>query len=188
MPAAVDWKLLQGVELLDNLTTEQLGELLQACDEVACTAGQTVYEVGREERALYILLTGAVEIHVEAPRAGERTVAELGPGSVFGESSFFHASPHSAAVVARTDAQLLRLDRERFNELLHKSSLAALRVAANAAKILADRLQQADRFIVELLETIQDDKVREAHARFRQRMGHGFRSAGGGFGVGTMTG
>jgi CRP/FNR family transcriptional regulator, cyclic AMP receptor protein len=187
MPASIEWQLLSSVELFDNLTTEQLGELLAVCDEVTFAAGDAVYEVGREERALYVLLAGTVEVDVEAPRAGERTVAELGPGSVFGESSFFHASPHSATVRAQSDVRLLRLDRARFNELLHKSSLGALRVAANAAKILADRLQQADRFIVELLEQIQDDKIREAHARYRNRLGHSFRSSSGpGIGVGTM--
>jgi CRP/FNR family cyclic AMP-dependent transcriptional regulator len=176
MTIAIDATAIQGIELFDKLTPDDLRGLLPACDEVAASAGQTILEAGQQERALYVLLSGTAEVDLEPPRAGERVVAELAPGSVFGESSFFHASPHSATVKARTDVRLLRLNRDRFDGLLASSDLAALRIAANAASILATRLQRADRFIVELLEEIQNEKVREAVARFRNAMSHSFSS------------
>jgi CRP-like cAMP-binding protein len=178
MPARVDPQLLQKVELFDNLTTDQTNEILDACTELLCTAGRTVFEMGQEDRALYILLEGTVEVDVASPRAGERQIAQLEPGSVFGESSFFHASPHSATVKALTDARLLRLDRERFNELCQNGNLSALRVTANAAKILAARLQEADRCIAGLLEAYAGEKIHEAWSRFRETMGHSFGTPG----------
>ncbi|HEX5104258.1 MAG TPA: cyclic nucleotide-binding domain-containing protein [Pirellulaceae bacterium] len=178
MPAKVDPQQLQRVELFDNLTTQQAGEILAACTEVLCTAGRVIFETGQEERALYILLEGTVEVDVASPRAGERQLAQLEQGSVFGESSFFHASPHSATVKALTDAKLLRLDREQFNELLKKDNVAALRVAANAAKILAAKLQEADRCIAGLLEAYAGEKIHEAYSRFRESLGHSFRTPG----------
>ncbi len=179
MPAKVDPQLLTKVELFDNLTTQQAGEILAACTEILCTAGRVIYETGQTERALYILLEGTVEIDVASPRAGERQLAQLEKGSVFGESSFFHASPHSATVKALSDARLLRLDRDQFNALLQKDNLAALRVAANSAKILAAKLQQADLCIAGLLEAYAGEKIHEAYARFRSSMGHSFTSGSG---------
>jgi CRP-like cAMP-binding protein len=178
--------MLQGVELVENLTTAQVAELIAICDEILCTAGRTIYEIGQEERALYILLDGTAEVDIASPRAGERQLEQLSPGSVFGESSFFHASPHSATVRALTDARLLRLDRDRFNELLRKDNIAALRVAANSAKILATRLQQADRFIAGLMDVNAGDKVNEAMLRFRESLSHTFGSTGSSMGPGTM--
>jgi len=176
MAIEIDQAALQKIELFNNLTTDDLRGILPACDEMNAAAGQAIIEAGHEERALYILLEGTAEVDLEPPRAGERTVAELKPGSVFGESSFFHASPHSATVKARTSVRLLRMNREPFGNLLQSGNLAALRVAANATSILATRLQAADRFIVELLEQIQDEKVREAVTRFRNSMSHSFSS------------
>lgn len=186
MPASIDPHLLQDVELFDNLTSDQASEILAACTEILCTAGRTIFEMGHEERALYILLDGTVEVDVASPRAGERQIAQLEKGSVFGESSFFHASPHSATVRALTDARLLRLDREQFNALLQKDNIAALRVAANAAKILAAKLQEADRSITGLLEAYAGEKIHEAWSRFRQSMGHSFGSPGASMGPGSM--
>ena len=179
MPAQVDPQKLHRVELFDNLTTAQLSDILAVSTEILCTAGRVIFESGQEERALYILLDGTVEVDVASPRAGERQLAQLEAGSVFGESSFFHASPHSATVKALTDARLLRLDRAKFNELLQKDNIAALRLAANAAKILAAKLQQADRCIAGLLEAYAGEKIHEAYSRFRESMGHSFTSGGG---------
>ena len=125
MPAQVNPELLHPVELFDNLTTVQLKDILAACTEVLCTAGRVIIETGQEERALYILLDGTVEVDVASPRAGDRQLAQLEKGSVFGESSFFHASPHSTTVKALTDARLLRLDRDQFAALLQKDNIAA---------------------------------------------------------------
>ena len=174
MNFAFDTTTLERIELFENMTTDDLLSLLPACEEVLVVGGQAIYEAGREERALYVLLDGTAEVDLEPPRAGERVVAELTPGSVFGESSFFHAAPHSATVKARTDVRLLRLNRPPFDELVTTGNTAALRLAANAAKILATRLQAADRFIVELLEQVQDEKIREAVTRFRNSLSHSF--------------
>jgi CRP-like cAMP-binding protein len=179
MPARVEPEMLQGVELVENLTSAQVAELIAICDEILCTAGRNLYEMGQEERALYILLDGTVEVDISSARSGARQLEQLKAGSVFGESSFFHAAPHTATVRALTDARLLRLDRDRFNELLRKDNLSALRVAANSAKILAARLQQADRFIAGLLDANAGEKINEALARFRETMSHSFHSGAG---------
>jgi CRP-like cAMP-binding protein len=176
MSIVINYVVLQRVELFDNLTSDDVRQLLPACDELQASAGQTIFEAGTAERALYVVLEGTVEVDLEPPRAQERQVAEVGPGSVFGESSFFNASPHSGTVKARSDVRLLRLNRERFDALLHSGNVAALRIAANAAKILASRLQQADRLIVELLESIHDEKVRAAIKSFRNSLSLSFSS------------
>jgi CRP-like cAMP-binding protein len=187
MPSALDPRLLAGVTLFDNLTTDQAAGVLAAADEVLCPAGEDVYVAGQEERALFLVLEGTADVYLETSRAGERAVAELAPGAFFGECSFFHSGPHSATVRARTDLRLLRLDHQRFHELLRRGDAGALRVAANAAKVLAERLQRADGQIVELLETIRDEKVREALARFRNTMSHSHgMEVKPSFGVGTM--
>jgi len=174
MPLNMDITALPKIELFANVSGEDLRQVLSVCDEVKASAGQSIIAVGQTEQALYVVLEGTAEVDLEPTRAGQRIVAELTPGSVFGESSFFHASPHSATVKARTDSRLLKLRRDAFDKLLQSGNVAALRIAANAATILASRLQAADQFIVELLEQIQDERVREALARFRSALSHPF--------------
>lgn len=182
-----DPQVLSQVALFDNLTTEQAEFILSAADEIACPAGQDVLVAGQQEQALFILVEGQAEVLLDTPNAGQRSVAELSAGAFFGECSFLHPGPHSATVRALTDLRLLRLHADRFVELVRQNNTAALQMAANVAKVLAARLQQADRFIVELLETIRDEKVREALARFRSTFTHSHgMEVKPSFGVGTM--
>jgi CRP-like cAMP-binding protein len=177
MTIEIDDVVLHRIELFDHLSKDDLRQLLPACGHMRVAASQTIFEAGTAERALYVILEGTAEVDLEPARGGERRVAQLGPASVFGECSFFHASPHSATVKACTDVVLLRLNRETFDELLRDDNVAALRIAANAANILAARLQQADRLIGEMLDQVQDKKVRIAITDFRHTMNHSFSSA-----------
>jgi CRP-like cAMP-binding protein len=168
----IDPALLPRIEIFKNLTARDAEQLMPACEELKAVAGQVVFDAGVVGRALYVVLDGTVEIDLEPARAAERIIAVLEAGSVFGESSFFHAQPHSGTVKARTDVRLLRLNREPLDRLLASGSPAALRVAANAAEILAERLQQADKIIVALLDQIQDEKVHTAIREFRRSLLH----------------
>jgi CRP-like cAMP-binding protein len=188
MSIIIENETLNQIELFDGLTGDQLRQILPACEEVKMNAGQEVIAAGQNERALYIVLDGTAEVDLEPARAGERAVAELTAGNVFGESSFFHASAHSATVRARTNVRLLKLNRLSFDKLLANGDIAALRVAANVAAILAARLQAADQLIVNLLDQIRDEKVREALVRFRNAMSHSFSgTVRPSFQVGSMT-
>jgi len=168
----LDPAVLAHLEIFKNLTASDARELLAACEEVPAAAGQVVFDAGVAHQALYVVLEGTLEVDLEPARAAERVVAVLQAGSVFGESSFFHAQPHSGTVKARTAARLLRLDRDSLDRLLASGSPAALRVAANAAEILAARLQQADQLIVALLDQIQDEKAHTAIREFRRSLFH----------------
>lgn len=162
---------LQNVELLRGLSADEISQVAAACTEVSYQAGDIVFQEGREERALRIILDGTVEIDIAPPRAGDRMLTQLTPGAVFGESSFFHAAPHSATARCLTDVRLLRLDRTRYEEMVKERNCGALQLAANAADLLAASLQQTDRWIVAMLEAEQDHKNHQAWLNFRERMG-----------------
>jgi CRP-like cAMP-binding protein len=176
MATPLDTSALEGIELFAGLSREELGGIVKECVEIVATSGQSIIEAGQQSQALYVLLAGTAEVDLEPLRAKERMVAELAPGSVFGESSFFHASPHSATVKARTDARVLVLKRDRFDRLLSENHAGALRIASNATAVLAARLQEADRVILELLDQIQDEKVRAAFRNLRSAISHPFSS------------
>ncbi len=62
--------------------------------------GQTIFKQGDPSDLCYQIVTGDVAISV-ALTAGSKTVAELGPGDVFGEMGIIDSSPRSAMAVAR---------------------------------------------------------------------------------------
>ena len=107
---------LRTVSLFSELPREVLARLVSEFDELEVPAGRTVFSQGDPGDALYVIVSGAVEVRGERDGQGER-VAVLGPGDCLGEMALVTGDPRSATVVALSPTRLLRLDKERFRAL-----------------------------------------------------------------------
>ncbi len=107
---------LRTVALFAELPREVLARLVSEFDELDLPAGRTVFSQGDPGDALYVVVSGAVEVRGERDGQGER-VAVLGPGDCLGEMALVTGDPRSATVVTLSETQLLRLDKERFQAL-----------------------------------------------------------------------
>ena len=75
--------------------------------------GEKVIAEGKSTDGLYVVLHGVVDVTVE-----QRQVARLKEGEIFGEMSLLTRDPASATVTAKSNAILLRLPRDSFQELV----------------------------------------------------------------------
>ena len=174
MSVALAAERLQSLDLFRGLGPGEIQELLAVADDLTYAEGQIVFEAGQQQRALFVILEGKVEIDLQVPKLGERMVAEVGEGSIFGEMSFFHESPHSATVKCLTPARIIRLLRSQFDTLAEQNRTAALRLGANAAEILAARLQHTDHWIVDTLAGEREHQIRENWRKLRSSLTHTF--------------
>ena len=177
--------LLQ-IELFRGLSAEAVSALMSYATMRSYGANETVFETGVDERAIYFLIEGTVEIALEVPFSNDVILDELNANSVFGESSFFHSQPHSATARALSDARVARLERADYDRLLESNNLAACRLGANAAEILAAKLQHTDHWIADMLQAEEAHRARQRWHEFRQSLGHAFdKPEGGGFSTGA---
>lgn len=177
---------LAGIDLFRGVTVEEIRTLLSHAATLSFGAEQAVFEAGAEERALYFLLEGTVEIELSVPYVEQKILDELNPIGVFGESSFFHPQPHSVTARTLTEATVVRLPRETYDTMLQQNNIAAIRLGANAAEILAAKLQHTDAWIAELLQAEEAVRVQQKWWDFRQTLGHTFeKPSGGGFSIGA---
>ena len=176
---------LAHLNLFHGMSAADLSAIAGASSEVNYAAGEVVFEEGQISRALWLLLDGRVEVDLNVPKAGQREIAELTAPSLFGESSFFHAHPHSATVKTLTPVRLLKLDRQRFDQRVAEGNEAALRLGVKAAEIIAGRLYQTDRFVEKLLESQADAKIHAAYRHLREGLGREAEGSGPFVGLGA---
>ncbi|MBS0201609.1 MAG: cyclic nucleotide-binding domain-containing protein [Planctomycetes bacterium] len=177
---------LVATDLFRGMAGEDVRSLMAHAAVLTVAADQPVFEAGAQERALYVLLEGSVEIALTVPFVQEQILDELNAVSVFGESSFFHAGPHSVTVRSLTECTIARLERADYDQLLVSNNPTACRMGANAAEILAAKLQRTDAWITELLQTEEAHRIQQKWWDFRQNLGHAFDNpTRGGFSVGA---
>jgi hypothetical protein len=118
---------LRAIPIFAPLPGPVLEGLARSLRPVQVAAGDTLFRVGDEGDRFYIVLEGEMEIDLDAGTKVE------GPGGWFGEIALLRDVPRTATVSARTDTELLALDRREFLAAVtgHAHSYAAANAVAS---------------------------------------------------------
>lgn len=139
----IDPALIQEIAHLRDLKDEERAALAERIDLINFGAGQTIFNRGDPGDALYIVRAGEVEIFLKNDQ-GEKIVLEVSkPGDVFGEIALLDNGARTSWVTAIGDVQVLRLNREHFEDYVKLYTSAALNLLA----VTARRLRKSDEVI-----------------------------------------
>ncbi|HEU0282898.1 MAG TPA: mechanosensitive ion channel family protein [Gallionella sp.] len=134
-------KTLRRVELFSQMTDEELKVLAERLRYSPFSRGNIIARQGdQKSHWVYIIINGEAEVYLESPGGGKRVIRDLGKGSFFGEMGLMTGAPRSASVVAKTDVECYRLDKEMFEEILR----ARPSIADEMAHILVSRRAELD--------------------------------------------
>lgn len=128
--------------MFDELSVADLEALAARLAERHFAPGETVFSLGERGAAMYIVLSGEVEIFLPPSQPGGENVLlkHLHQGQVFGELSLFDDKPRSASATALAESTLLVLTREDLIEHLGRSKTAAVVLLGE----LAERLRETN--------------------------------------------
>ena len=125
---------LAAAPIFAALDAAQREDLASHATRVRVRAGDWVFRQGEAPDALYVVLSGRLEVVVESPR---RLLRVLGRGAAIGELALLTGSTRSASVRARRDSELLQLTAERIETLLAEEPAFSL----SLTRYLATQLQ-----------------------------------------------
>ena len=134
-------KTLRRVELFSQLNDAELRGLAERLRYSPFAKGNVITKQGDERSHwLYIIINGEAEVYVDLPNGKRRTVRILGRGNFFGEMGLLTGAPRSASVVAKSDVECYRIDKEVIEEILH----ARPGIADEISHILVTRRAELD--------------------------------------------
>jgi small-conductance mechanosensitive channel len=126
-------ELLGRIDFVQALSAEARRVLAERTRFLDYGPGQAVVRQGERGETLYLVARGEVSVRVQL-EGGEREVARLGRGALFGEMSVLTGEPRTASVVALGDAALLAVDRDAFERILSAEPDLAQRLAETIAR------------------------------------------------------
>lgn len=97
--------------ILDVLSADERALLMGKARRVRIAAGALVFSEGDPGDALFVIISGRVEISLMTPDGRKSVLDHLGPGEAFGEIALLDRAPRSATATAATDLVLDRLAR-----------------------------------------------------------------------------
>jgi small-conductance mechanosensitive channel len=152
---------IKRVDLFHTLTPEELRSIAAGLKSAPFVPGEAMTRQGAEAHWLYLIARGQAEVRVSVDGgATSERVALLRDGDFFGEMGLMTGEPRSATVVALTDVECYRLDKETFKAALQSRP----EIAQDISGVLARRRVE--------LETAKEDLTEDnKRARLQYHQG-----------------
>ncbi len=136
--------LLQAMPLFEGVASDSIGCLLGNCRERICRSGEIILSPERPNEEMYVLLCGAVSIHLESEDNPPLTT--LRAGQCVGEMSLFDGMPPSAFVKVVEPSVMLVIHQKVLWEIVDNSH----EVARNLLRLLSHRLRASNAAMAEI--------------------------------------
>lgn len=173
-------RYLREVDILRDLTPDEMAWLKDTTEMVTCDAGRVIYSQDEETEVLFILKRGRVQLYRLTPDGKKLEIATLAPGTFFGEMPLIGERMHHNFAEAVEESLICIMRREDVERLIVKKPQVAMRML----EVLADRLNATEsqlealafrsvraRLAGALLRLAQDGEVRASHQELSEMVG-----------------
>jgi len=106
--------LLERLGIFASANRAVLERLAAACVPVGFSAGDVIVREGEEADALYVVVSGRVDVKARGEGAVEEHIRVMEAGTYFGEIGLLERIPRTATVSALDEVELYRIEGESF--------------------------------------------------------------------------
>ena len=170
-------RALNAVPFFQVLSEDERSALVEHLSFAPFARGETMTRQGAVAHWLYLLVSGSAEVRAllakqepgdtATPSSLGRVVREMSAPDVFGEAGLMLGEARMASVVATTDVECFRLDKEGFERVLRERPEVAEKLSA----LMAERRVQ----LSAVLEQNQGPSSADQERRERERMARRIR-------------
>lgn len=134
----------RAIPVFQGLNEEELRSIAWCVRRVSAPPGELLFDAGDTSNGAYIIRSGQVDVEFVFPDGGTRLLARLHPGRMVGELSLIDSSPRHLRARVWMMAELLLIDKDRFDELRRRHDPAAHKVIRNIALVVCERLRDTN--------------------------------------------
>ena len=157
-------EMLADVPFFALLDADERAVLAERVDRVKFVEGDVIFKTGDPGDAMYVVISGEVEVLKRSRSGVDARVAVLGPSDWFGEMSIVDIQPRSATVRALAPGRLVRVSPADLDTLYRHDLRAYAIVILNLARELSRRLRVADGIVADLVANVLESYVKRPRA------------------------
>jgi small-conductance mechanosensitive channel/CRP-like cAMP-binding protein len=135
-------RVIESVEIFAPLSAEEREVVTKTAIKSLYAPGELILRRGDPGDSMFVIYSGAVEVRLPDREGHTHQVAELKPGSFFGEMALLTGEPRNADVVALTEVETLEITKTILQGLLQNN--AAL--AEGLSQMIAARQTRLDEY------------------------------------------
>src|SRR6187397_2707831 len=145
---------LKNIGLFGALGDDMLAHLAKTLSVESPEPGELLFREGDPAAAMYVVISGEVEVLKKSRTGHEARVAVLGPSDWFGEMSIVDIQPRSATVRALAPGRLVKITPSDLDALYRHDVRSYAIIVLNLARELSRRLRVADGILADLIANV----------------------------------
>lgn len=106
--------VLKNIPFFSDASELALSDLISVCEEQTVKAGEVISELGKENRYLYMILSGNIHIL----DSNNELIAEYGARQVFGDTTVMSPAILPYQIMAQTQTTFLRVSGEQLYRMM----------------------------------------------------------------------
>jgi len=146
-------EILENISLFEGLDYAVLADVSLMCSSHEFSAGDTIIcERNKEERDLYVLISGNVEVlSINRGSVCGEVVLSKKDKDIFGEVGWLTDQPRTATIRAIGEVEAIKIDGDQLMAYLEERPKIGFIIARRIADLLAQRLKFTDDLLKQIL-------------------------------------
>jgi CRP-like cAMP-binding protein len=142
---------LRGIPIFEDLGASELALITTHMHVTRIDPGNFVFKEGDPGDSVYFVVDGTLDVVKNNDKGAPKMIAKLTNGNSIGEMAVVGKVPRSASVKAKTDATLLTLTRDRFNQICFDYPWIGVKILRAIAQLLSSHLRKTSENLSELM-------------------------------------
>lgn len=149
--------------LIDQLSDYEARDFLEHGRLIEIPEGEDIVSQGEVNRNFYLILEGAMQVHMMTQNNHRIDLSRLLPGHFFGEFACVYQLPRSATVTAAEDSLILEFSDLAISQLMQRSPIAGERLMRIVQTRLIHSMSYGHPAMIELPEADRTWLAEESH-------------------------
>lgn len=132
---------LRHLTLFQGLHNKDLIHIIPSLHERTYLKGETIFAQGDIGRALFIVVSGNVQLTRTEPDSKNQVLATVHPGEFFGEMALLEEMPRTATATALENTRVYILYKAKLESILYSMPRVGVVITTHLAKMLSSRLR-----------------------------------------------
>ncbi|MDA3793382.1 MAG: cyclic nucleotide-binding domain-containing protein [Elusimicrobia bacterium] len=150
-------EILSKTKIFKGLTKKEFSAIKSIAKEKKFKEGDSLFKKGQEGGALYVIVSGIVDISVNIDMEWgleEIRLARMDSGDIIGELSFFDGHKRSAEATAFVNSELLIIDKKDYDKLVKENKDLGLKILNNVFKLVSKRLRRSNTSVSDMARNL----------------------------------
>ncbi|MFN0118368.1 MAG: Crp/Fnr family transcriptional regulator [Elusimicrobiota bacterium] len=135
---------LRSIPLFHGFSSRELSRLIVAFQKRNYAVGEVVFSEGQSGKAVFLLKSGAVELHRKTTDGNKQVLAIAQPGQMFGEMALLEQVPRSATATVIKNGEIYFLYTSAMEDLIHRYPTLGIKLLKNIAAFLSSLIRRAN--------------------------------------------